>query len=114
MSHTIRRRKAHTAHERGRTRQAMVRRCPPPVRPARPQRSRGELEALATDHAIVRWLERVVGVDVRGQFARDLLTQERAELAATLQNGRVRINDSRTVLIVRGGKIASVIVEGEG
>lgn len=113
MSHTVRRRKAHTAHERGRTRQGLVRRCPAPLRPARPQRTRDELEALVTDHAIVRWLERVVGVDVRGQFVRDVLTQERAELASTLQNGRLRVHDSSTVLIIRGGKIASVIVEGQ-
>jgi hypothetical protein len=111
MSHTVRRRKAHTAHERGRTRQGLVRRCPPPVRPARPQRTRDELEALATDHAVVRWLERVVGVDVRAQFARDMLTPERAELASVLQNGRLRVNDSRVVLVICGGRVVSVIVE---
>ena len=65
---------------------------------------------MVTDHAIVCWLERVHGLDVRGEFVRQLLSQERADLAATMNTGRLRINDTSTVLYIRDGNVVAVWV----
>lgn len=114
MSKTARRRDTHNAHTQGRHRQnGDVRRRPPPIRATPKARTGTELQAMVTDHAIVCWLERVHGLDVKGEFVRQLLSQERAELAATMKTGRLRINDTTTVLYIREGAVVSVAVNGQ-
>lgn len=113
MSHTIRRKRSHTPHERGGWRQNEVRNRPQPVRPQRRERAAADVSRMVSDHAVVRWMQRVVGLDLRQQFIASLLPPERAELVATMQSGRLRVHDTPVVLIVRGGVVASVIVEGE-
>jgi len=114
MSHTIRRRRSHNRHQRGELRcQQMGRERDAVRKPARPVPTVDQVALMATDHAVVRWMTRVVGVDVRGAFIEQLLTPDRAALVSSMQNGRVRVNDTSIVLIVRGGVVASVISEGD-
>lgn len=113
MSHTIRRRRSHNAHQRGELRcQRESRAREPLARPERPAPSRDQVALMATDHAVVRWMTRVVGVDIRRHFIEQLLPPERAALVASMQNGRLRVHDTNVVLVVRGGVVASVIAEG--
>lgn len=114
MSHTVRRRHSHNRHQRGELRcqrEGRVRESIP--RPERPAPTVDQVALMATDHAVVRWMTRVVGVDVRGAFIEQLLTPDRAALVASMQNGRLRVNGTKVVLIVRGGVVASVIHEGD-
>lgn len=112
MSKTARRRDTHTAHEQGRYRPHYVRRRPHPVEAVRAPIARSDLEAMVTDHAIVNWLERVHGINVRGQFVRELLSQDRAQLALQMKTGRLRVNDTCTVLYIRDGHVVAVAVNG--
>lgn len=111
MSHTTRRRKGHTKHQRGwgtvaptpRDRRRPVRRLAP----------KGPREApVVTDHAIVRWLELVLDVDVRTKIEADILADGRDELIAQVGNGRIRINGTRTALVVANGFVVDVNKEG--
>lgn len=120
MSHTIRRRRSHTPHARGighGGRAAMER--------SHKYRKRDQVRAEAkaapapavqvTDHALVRWLERVTGVDVRARIESEMLADGRAALVHQVGNGRIRINGSRTLLVVKNHAVVSVIVEeGKG
>jgi hypothetical protein len=110
MSHTVRRRKHHTAHQRG-----WGQKAPTPHERGRHVRRtalKGRHEnPVVTDHAIVRWLERVVGVDVRSQIKADILAEGRDELIAKVVNGRIRVNGTRTMLIVAKGFVVSVVIE---
>ena len=113
MSHTVRRRKQHSAHQRGWGAQAPT----PRERGRRLRRTavRGKHEnPVVTDHAIVRWLERVCGVDVRGQIEADILGGGRDELIARIGNGRIRVEGTRNTLVVRDGFVVSVVVEDRG
>lgn len=112
MSHTIRRKRSHTPHDRGERTWRRARNCPPPVQAKARARRDEAMARMVSDHAIVRWMMRVVGIDLRQKFIANLLTHERAELIAAMQSGRVRVNDTNVVLIVRGGVVASVVVDG--
>lgn len=110
MTHTIRRRKSHAKHQRGwgnvaptkRERGRRLRRTAPKGKHENP---------VVTDHAIVRWLERVCGIDVRGKIEAEILADGRDELIAKAGNGRIRMNGTRTALVVRGGFVVSVVIE---
>lgn len=113
MSHTVRRRRTHNAHQRGELRcQRLSRDRGVPAKPARATPTTDEVAQMATDHAVVRWMTRVVGVDIRRHFIEQLLPPERAALVAGMQSGRLRVHDTNVVLVVRGGVVASVIAEG--
>lgn len=112
MSHTIRRR-THTRFQRGELRgQKLGRERSEKQKPLRPVPTHDEVALMATDHAVVRWMTRVVGVDIRRHFIEQLLPPERAALVAGMQSGRLRVHDTNVVLVVRGGVVASVIAEG--
>ena len=113
MSHTHRRRNTHNGHQRGRHGLVETTRRKPLVRASRPVRTQNQMAGMMTDHAVVRWLERVVGIDVRAKFVADLLTQERAELASAMQSGKLRVHDTDTILVIRNGVVISVIVDGQ-
>lgn len=113
MSHTVRRRKSHTAHQRG-----WGSKAPTPRERGRPllrtaRRGRRE-NPVVTDHAIVRWLERVCGIDVRAKIEADILADGRDQLISKVGNGRIRINGTRTTLVVAQGFVVSVVIEEAG
>lgn len=112
MSHTIRRKHSHTRHQRGRPHLPDIARRPRALRAAKPQRSADELGKLVTDHALVRWMERVVGIDLRAKFIEDMFTQARAELISTMAHGKVRVNDTDIILAVCNGKVVTVAIKG--
>lgn len=114
MSHTIRRRRSHNRHQRGELRCQREGRARAALRlPEQPAPTLDQVALMVTDHAIVRWMTRVVGIDVRGTFIQQLLPPERAALVAGMQTGRLRVHDTNIVLIVRGGAVVSVIAEGD-
>lgn len=108
MSHTTRRRKDHTAHKRGHFRQALAaaeqQKHRPPVAP-KPEPPR------VTDHALVRWMERVLDVDVRSKIEADMLADGRADLIRTVGSGRIRVRDSNIVLVIHNGIVITVHLE---
>lgn len=60
-----------------------------------------------TDHAVIRYIERVIGVDV--QALRDtMLAGGRAELIRTMGTGRLHTPEGATLVVV-GGKVVSVL-----
>ena len=112
MSHTIRRRRCHTSHQRGRPHLPDVERRPRALRAVRKHRSQDELGKLVTDHAIVRWMECIVGIDLRARFIADLLSQDRAEMIASMSHGKVRVNDTDVMLSICNGKVVTVAIRG--
>lgn len=111
MGHTVRRKHTHNAHKRGRQTLPVVSKRPAPMRPTRKTRP-GFPPEMVTDHAVLRWLERVVGIDVRDRFIRDMLTPDRADMIAKMQTGKLRVHDTDVVLVVTGGRIITAQIEG--
>lgn len=72
-----------------------------------------ERGGMVTDHALVRWLERVVGIDVRDRFVREFLSQGRAELIAGMPHGRIFVEGTATTLVVQNGKVVTLLIAGE-
>lgn len=82
--------------------------------PNRPQVKRRCAEPpppVVTDHALVRYLQRVMGIDV-DRFRRDLVADGRAKLIETMGEGRVATPDG-VVLIVVDGRVVSVLDRNE-
>ena len=77
-------------------------------------RSVDERGGMVTDHALVRWLERVVGIDVRACFVREFMSQGRADLIANMPHGKIFVEDTATTLVVQSGKVVTLHVAGEG
>lgn len=71
----------------------------PPVDPA----------SLVSDHAVLRWLERISGVDVRGPVVEAMLGDGRAELVQVVRNGQIRIAGTDAVLKIADGKVVTVL-----
>ena len=74
-------------------------RRPPPIDPAQ----------LVTDHAVLRWLERIAGVDVRGPVVAAMLGEGRAELVQVIGNGQLRIAGTDAVLKIADGHVVTVL-----
>jgi len=62
---------------------------------------------LVTDHAVVRYLERVMGVDVDAVRAK-ILADGRRDLLPKIRFGKIRIADGSVVLKVREGRVVTV------
>lgn len=71
----------------------------PPVDPA----------SLVSDHAVLRWLERITGVDVRGPVVEAMLGDGRAELVRVVHNGQIRIAGTDAILKIADGKVVTVL-----
>lgn len=110
MSHTVRRRRTHTRHQRGWGTKAPTSR--ERHRPVRSTAPKGKFEVpVVTDHAIVCWLERVMGMDVRATVEAEILADGRDERIDQVQNGRIRIGGSRTTIVLREGFVVGVVIE---
>lgn len=64
-----------------------------------------------TDHAVIRYMERVMDIDV-DRLRHNLLRDGRAELIRTIGNGRLYTTDGATLVIV-DGKVVSVLRTGD-
>jgi hypothetical protein len=70
-------------------------------------RSKLPADCLVTDHAVVRYIERVLGVDL--ELAREaILADGRAEAIRAIGRGRIRIANSEAVLEVMDGRVVTV------
>lgn len=67
------------------------------------------LHPLVTDHAIVRWIERVKGIDVRAEVEAEMLGNGRAGVVQKIQSGRLVLGELGVVLVVDGGKVITVV-----
>lgn len=111
MSHTHRRRRTRDDWQRVR-----IERGRPGAKPAPQPRSTGRdtPAELVSDHAVLRYLERVVGVDVGAQVRALLLADGRAELIRTVVRGKIRIPDTGAVLQIADGRVVTVKLERRG
>lgn len=75
----------------------------PPLPPAPPPSSAAEV----SDHALVRYLERVIGIDVEA-LRQQLLGNGRKDLIHTMRNGRLHLAGNVT-LIIRDCRVVSVV-----
>jgi hypothetical protein len=65
---------------------------------------------LVSDHAIVRYIERVLGTpELIESIVNHLLDEDRAAMVLLTPNGDIRIGKTDTVLRVRYGKVVSVL-----
>jgi hypothetical protein len=65
---------------------------------------------LVTDHAIVRYCERILGIDVKGSVVDALLADGREDMVRALVNGEIRIGKTDAVLRVRNGQVVKVLL----
>jgi hypothetical protein len=88
----------------------MTRHTPRPKRdlpkPWTPKKYRPPQPALVTDHALVRYMERVMQIDV--ERLRNTLLDGRAELIRTIGTGHLHTSEGAT-LVVLDGKVVSVL-----
>lgn len=84
---------------------------PKPWTPSKPRDSqRRPGEPAVSDHAVIRYLQRVVGIDA-DRLRQQLLADGRADLIRKMQAGRLHTGEGYT-LIVKNCVVVSVIVPG--
>lgn len=66
------------------------------------------LKPEVSDHAIVRWLERLMLVDVQ-LIRHQILSEGRYEMIDKVINGSIPVHNEEAYLIVRDKKVVSVI-----
>lgn len=67
---------------------------------------------ILTDHAVLRYAERVLGVAVREGVEERLLADERrVRLIKSMRRGRIRLGDSDIHLVVEEGRVVTVVIE---
>jgi len=76
-------------------------------KPWTPKKYRPVPPPLVTDHALVRYMERVMEIDVE-KLRRDLLGDGRADLIRTIGTGHLHTPEGAT-LVVLDGKVVSVL-----
>lgn len=66
---------------------------------------------LMTDHAVIRYAERVLGIPVRQAVEeRVFADRRRAGVIRKLPRGRMRLGDSDVVLVIENGTVVTVVV----
>lgn len=63
---------------------------------------------IVSDHALVRWLERITGVDIRASVEPEILAQGRGELIKRMGQGKIRLLEHDAQLVIRGGRVVTV------
>lgn len=76
-------------------------------KPRTPKKYHPPVQPLVTDHALVRYMERVMQIDVE-RLRSDLLSDGRAELIRTIGTGHLHTPDGAT-LVVLDAKVVSVM-----
>lgn len=76
-------------------------------KPCTPKKFRALQPPLVTDHALVRYMERVMQIDVE-RLRNTLLGDGRAEIIRTIGTGHLHTPDGAT-LVVLDGKVVSVL-----
>lgn len=67
---------------------------------------------ILTDHAVLRYAERVLGVAVREAVEERLLADaRRVSLIRAMRHGRIRMGDSDIHLVVEEGRVVTVVIE---
>lgn len=76
-------------------------------KPFTPKKYRQKPAPLVTDHALVRYMERVMEIDVE-RLRNELLSDGRAELIRTIGTGHLHTPEGAT-LVVLDSKVVSVL-----
>lgn len=63
---------------------------------------------LVTDHAVLRYLERIVGVDVAAQVRAEILGQGRDRLIRGIGKGKLAMHSHGAVLEIVDGRVVTV------
>ena len=70
---------------------------------------------LITDHAVLRYAERVLGIDIRADVERRMLgCPQRERIIRHMHRGRLRLGDSDVMLVVERGQVVTVVVKQPG
>ena len=64
---------------------------------------------LVTDHAIVRYCERILGIDIKRAVVDELLGDGREEMVRGMVNGELRVGHTDIVLRVVNSQVITVI-----
>lgn len=64
---------------------------------------------IVSDHAVLRWLERVSGIDVRRQVAEVMLAEGREAAIKVMRNGNIKIAEADAVLVIEAGRVVTVL-----
>lgn len=108
MSHTVRRRNTHKAHHhRRKTHRDAATPQEPAVAATRPTK-----DYLVTDHAVLRWLERVTGLDVAAAVREEICAEGRGQLIAEVGQGKIHIAGTNATLQVVAGRVVTVKTRG--
>lgn len=62
-----------------------------------------------TDHAVLRWMERVHGIDLRTVVETEINAGGRVGIIARIGTGRLKLAQPNVVLMIRGGVVVSVL-----
>lgn len=70
--------------------------------------ARAQRDALITDHAIIRWLERIVGIDI-GRQVRDAILETVGEARLReIDNANLWLPDHGVQFVIRNGRVITV------
>lgn len=106
MSKTRRRRHSHNAKQCGYPSRLMGRDSSPIS--AMPPQKQDRTPPVVSDHAVVRWMERAIGIDVRAKAENHILGEGREQVIATIGSGRIKLPGFDLWVVVRGGRVATV------
>lgn len=74
------------------------------------RRRRQCMDLAVTDHAVLRWLERITGIDVRAQVCAEMLAEGRgAAVAAVRGAATIHVAGTDAMLRVVDGKVVTVL-----
>lgn len=111
MSGTCRKRGLHNAWDRGRPKHIPRNGKVRPQPRTRPTLSPAQRASIVTDHAVVRWLERVTGIDVRATVESEMLADGRDQLIVEMGQGRLHLAAFNVILIIKDGKVLTLVPE---
>lgn len=65
--------------------------------------------SVVSDHALLRWIERIVGSDVVEKARADILAEGRAKIIPRIRSGRMHLHNVGATLVISNGLVVTVI-----
>ena len=107
MSKTRRRRKNAVPYDQLQIRERHSRKGRAPTVDATSEPGKTE-PPIVSDHALVRWLERITGIDIRASVEPQILAHGRDDLIKRMGQGKIRLLEHDAQLVIRGGRVVTV------
>lgn len=64
--------------------------------------------SLVSDHALLRWIERVIGSDIIDKARADILADGRANTIPRIGSGRLHLQSVGATLVISNGLVVTV------